>query len=80
MTLEEAVQAFLRLGVCDADRLSLTELSAIRRGLALKYHPDRSGGDVEKFQRMNLAYQVLAKALRKARHVLPEKQRQKPGP
>ena len=59
MTVDEAVHAFLRLGIADADRLSPRELSAARRRLALKYHPDRSGGDGEKFQQMNLAYQIL---------------------
>ena len=60
MTFEEAVQAFLRLGIADADRLSIRELSMIRRRLALKYHPDRSGGDSAEFQRINSAYKVLS--------------------
>ena len=60
VTFDEAVQAFLRLGICDADRLSLRELSAARRRLALKYHPDRTGGDTVEFQRINLAYKILS--------------------
>ena len=64
VTIEEAVNAFQRLGIGDADRLSLTELSAARRRLALKYHPDRAGGDAKKFQQMNLAYQILTAKLR----------------
>jgi len=60
VTIEEAVQAFLRLGISDADRLSLRELNAVRRRLALKYHPDRSGGDSTEFQRMNSAYEILS--------------------
>ena len=59
VTFDEAVQAFLRLGICDADQLSISELNAARRRLALKYHPDRSGGDALEFQRINLAYKIL---------------------
>jgi curved DNA-binding protein CbpA len=40
--------------------MSSRELSAARRRLALKYHPDRSGGDEAEFQRMNSAYKVLS--------------------
>jgi curved DNA-binding protein CbpA len=60
VTIEEAVQAFLRLGIAGADQLSLKELNAARRRLALKYHPDRSGGDSAEFQRLNSAYKILS--------------------
>lgn len=70
MTIEEAVQAFLRLGISDADRLSPRELNAARRRLALKYHPDRSGGDLAEFQRMNSAYKILSDTFRQRKPAL----------
>ena len=66
MTIEEAVQAFLRLGISDADRLGSKELGAARRRLALKYHPDRAGGNAAEFERMNSAYRVLSESFRQA--------------
>jgi curved DNA-binding protein CbpA len=64
VTVEEAVHAFLRLGIADADGLTKRELSAARRRLALKYHPDRSGGDGLEFQRINAAYKILTEKFR----------------
>ena len=71
VTLEEAVQAFLRLGICDADQLSLKDLNAARRRLALKYHPDRSGGDSTEFQRINSAYKILSDHFRQRKPAMP---------
>ena len=64
MTIDDAVQAFIRLGIADADRLTLKELTTARRRLALKYHPDRFGGDGADFQRINAAYKILAEKVR----------------
>jgi DnaJ-class molecular chaperone len=70
VTVEDAVQAFLRLGIADADRLSLRDLSLARRRLALKYHPDRTGGESTEFHRMNSAYKILADKLRQRKQSL----------
>jgi len=75
VTVDDAVQAFQRLGIADADRLSLRELSAARRRLALKYHPDRIGGDAEEFQRMNLAYQILSANFRQRKPTISRESR-----
>lgn len=44
------------------------EIKKAFRGLAHKYHPDKTGGDDTKFKEINEAYQVLSDAQKKAQY------------
>ncbi|MFH1559535.1 MAG: DnaJ domain-containing protein [Patescibacteria group bacterium] len=52
---------------------SQDEIKRAYRSLAHKYHPDKAGGDAEKFKEINQAYQVLSdeKKTRPVRPVWP---------
>jgi DnaJ-class molecular chaperone len=38
---------------------SQEDIRKVYKSLALKYHPDKSNGDLEQFKRINMAYQIL---------------------
>lgn len=44
------------------------EIKKAYRKLAHKYHPDKSGGDAEKFKEINAAYQVLSDKSKRAQY------------
>lgn len=62
---------YARLGIAgDVPRSSITEaeIKQAYRHLAMQHHPDREGGDAEKFKAIQEAYEVLSDPLRRAEY------------
>jgi DnaJ-class molecular chaperone len=65
--IDDAVRAFRAFGIANADTLAPKELNAIRKRLALRYHPDKSpNGDGSDFTLINQAYYVLLRQKRRS--------------
>ena len=47
---------------------SIDEIKKAYRKLAMKYHPDRQGGDPEKFKAINQAHETLSDPEKRARY------------
>lgn len=57
---------YTTLGV--SNTASAEEIKRAYRKLALEHHPDRGGGEAEKFKQINEAYQVLSNVEKRARY------------
>jgi DnaJ-class molecular chaperone len=66
------------LGV--AATASPDEIKKAYRKLASQHHPDRAGGDTEKFQEIQAAYDVLSSPEKRQRHDLERSGMGNPGP
>lgn len=58
-TYQEAVKIFKQYGVSNPNKLSPSELKSEYKKLAVKYHPDKPGGNTQDFQKIGAAYEVL---------------------
>ena len=60
MSSQQAEDIFKKYGIPNASHLSKVQLKSIYRHLAIKYHPDRGGKNMD-MRNINLAYEVLLK-------------------